>query len=88
MNVSDKNYKKYYIRGFILLGIGFLVIIFGFIFPFIVKDNDLINYISIGLIFVGIIILIPSFYLLKKANNLRLNYLLCNKTNEKNYKRK
>ena len=41
-----------------------------------------------GLIFIGIIILIPSFYLLKKGNNLRLDYLLDNKTNEKNLKSK
>ena len=88
MNSSDKSYKKYYIKGFILLSIGLLIILFGFLFPFIIKENDYINWISIGIIFIGIIILIPSFYLLKKGNNLRLNYLLDNKTNEKNLKRK
>lgn len=88
MKTKNKNYKKIYIKGFILLGIGILIILFGFIFPFIIKGNDFITWISIGLIFIGIIILIPSFYLLKKGNNLRLDYLLDNKTNEKNLKSK
>lgn len=88
MNLSDKSYKKYFIKGFILLAIGLLIISFGFVFPFIIKDNDYIIWISIGIILIGIIILIPSFYLLKEGNDLRLNYLLDNKTNEKNLKRK
>jgi hypothetical protein len=88
MNSSYTNYKKHYIKGFVLLGSGLLIILFGVIFPFIIKDNELISFVSIGIIFIGTIILIFSFYLLKKANNLRLDYLLSNKTNEKFHKRK
>ncbi len=84
MKDNDKNYKKYYIKGFILLGIGLFIILFGIIFPFIIKENDFVVWTSLVLIIIGIIILFPSFYLLNKANKFRLDYLLSNKTSEKN----
>ncbi len=88
MKTKDKNFKTYYIKGFILFGVALLVIALAFALPFIIKDNDLITWVSLGIIFVGIIILVPSFILLKKGNNLRLDYLLSNKTNEKKFKSK
>lgn len=87
---EDINFKKYYLIGFVLLAISLLIIAFGFVLPFIIgnDNNEIIKWISLIIIIIGIISLFPTFYLLKKGNKLRLNSLLENKTNEKVIKRK
>ena len=87
---EDINFKKYYLIGFFSIAISLLFILFGFVLPFIIddSDNEVINWISLMIIIIGIIALFPAFYLLKKGNKLRLNSLLANKTNEKVIKRK
>ena len=87
---EDINFKKYYLIGFVLLAISLLIIAFGFVLPFIIgnDNNEIIKWISLIIIIIGIISLFPTFYLLKKSNKLRLNSLLENKTNEKVIKRK
>ncbi len=86
-NKKIKNYKKYYIIGGVLLLINIILLLLAISCSIIYKENQTIGWISFVVVSISLIMIFFSIYLLKKANFLRLNYLL-SKDNAKYLKNK
>ena len=86
-NKKVKIYKKYYIIGGVLLLINIILLLLAISCSVIYKETQTIGWISFVIVSISLILIFFSIYLLKKANFLRLNYLL-SKDNAKYLKNK
>src|SRR5574344_126665 len=84
--MKNKNYKLYYIFGFITLLIGILGITFGLYLPLRFVNNKTAGWWGVALTALSIVLCFYSFYLIKKAKFIKLNIKDKNKTNENNPK--
>ena len=83
-----KKYKFYYLIGGILLIFFVLVAIFGISLTIVFPNNNTIGWVGLIIVAVSVIIIFYSIYLLKKGNYLKINFILSNKSSEKNQEKK